>query len=182
MCLQFNHVRCFASHVCRGKLRNLRADCSTVGLYFVTITWQRIFTCSHQVTAIRSVATSDVLRDISDVWCFCSKSDVDWAYAFSQIFYTFRMTLTYIHGFQVLEHKIGIDFTVSSTLKTPSKNYICFILRRFGLFLIHLQSKIKATLGNASNSKPKDSVTQEITVWRKRRQNQNQDSQPCQIR
>ena len=39
-----------------------------------------------------------------------------------------------------------------------------FILRRFGLFLIHLQSKNKATLGNASNSKPKDSVTQEITV------------------
>jgi len=33
-------------------------------------------------------------------------------------------------------------------------------LRRFGLFLIHLQSKNKATLGNASNSRPKDSVTQ----------------------
>jgi len=29
-------------------------------------------------------------------------------------------------------------------------------LRSFGLFLIHLQSKNKATLGNASNSKPKD--------------------------
>jgi len=28
-----------------------------------------------------------------------------------------------------------------STLKKPSKNYTCFILRRFGLFLIHLQSK-----------------------------------------
>jgi len=28
-------------------------------------------------------------------------------------------------------------------------------LRRFGLFLIHLQSKNKTTLGNASNSKPK---------------------------
>ena len=25
-------------------------------------------------------------------------------------------------------------------------------------------------------------VTQEITEWRKRRQNQNQDRQPCQIR
>jgi len=37
-------------------------------------------------------------------------------------------------------------------------------LRRFGLFLIHLQSKDKATLDNAGNSKPKDSVTQEITV------------------
>jgi len=56
------------------------------------------------------------------------------------------------------------------------------LLRRFRLFLIHLQSKNKATLGNASNSKSKDSVTQEITVWRKRRQKQNQDRQPCQIR
>jgi len=53
-----------------------------------------------------------------------------------------------------LEHKTGIDLTVSSTLKKPSKNYACFILRRFGLFLIHLQSKNKATLGNVSNSKP----------------------------
>jgi len=63
-----------------------------------------------------------------------------------------------------LEQKIGIGSTVSSTLKNPSKNYTCFILRRFGLFLIHLQSKNKATLGNDSNSKPKDSVTQEITA------------------
>jgi len=30
-----------------------------------------------------------------------------------------------------LEHKIGIDLTVSSTLKKPSKNYTCFILRHF---------------------------------------------------
>jgi len=67
-----------------------------------------------------------------------------------------------------------------NTKKAFKKLYI-FILRRFGLFLIHLQSKKnKATLGNASNSKAKDSVTQEITVWRKRRQKQNQDRQPCQ--
>jgi len=32
------------------------------------------------------------------------------------------------------------------------------------LFVIHLQSKNKATLGNASDSKPKVSVTQQITV------------------
>jgi len=44
---------------------------------------------------------------------------------------------------RILEHKTGIDLTVSSILKKPSKNYTCFILRRFGLFLIHLQSKIK---------------------------------------
>jgi len=31
----------------------------------------------------------------------------------------------------------------SLTLKKPSKNYTCFILRRFGLFLIYLQSKKK---------------------------------------
>ena len=54
----------------------------------------------------------------------------------------------------VSEHKTGIDLTVSSTLKKPSKNYTCFISRRFGLFLIHLQSKNKATLDNVSNSKP----------------------------
>jgi len=48
--------------------------------------------------------------------------------------------------------------------------------------LIQLHSKNKAILGNAINSKPKYSVTQEITVWRKRRQKQNQDHQPCQIR
>jgi len=36
-------------------------------------------------------------------------------------------------------------------------------LRRFGLFLIHLQSKNKATPGNAGNSKPKDSVTQKTS-------------------
>jgi len=35
-----------------------------------------------------------------------------------------------------LERKTGIDLTVSSTLKKPSKNYTCFILRRFGLFLM----------------------------------------------
>jgi len=40
-----------------------------------------------------------------------------------------------------MEHKIGIDLTVSSTLKKPSKNYTCFVSRRFGSFLIHLQSK-----------------------------------------
>jgi len=32
---------------------------------------------------------------------------------------------------------------ISSTVKKPSKNYTCFILRRFGLYLIHLQSKYK---------------------------------------
>ena len=52
---------------------------------------------------------------------------------------------------QILDHKIGIDLTVSSTLKNPSINYSCFVFRRFGLFLIHLQPKNKATPGNDSN-------------------------------
>jgi len=33
--------------------------------------------------------------------------------------------------------------------------YTCFILRYFGLFLIQLQSKNGATLGNVSSSRPK---------------------------
>jgi len=41
----------------------------------------------------------------------------------------------------ILEHTTGIDLTVSSTLKKPSKNYTCFILRRFGLFLIIFRQK-----------------------------------------
>ena len=56
---------------------------------------------------------------------------------------------------------------VSSTLKKPSKNYTCFILRRFGLFLIHLQSKNKARLANASNSKPKDCDARNSSVTQK---------------
>jgi len=63
-----------------------------------------------------------------------------------------------------LDHKIGIDLTVSLTRKKALKNYTCYILRRFGLFLIHFQSKNKATLANVSNSKPKRSVMQEETV------------------
>jgi len=66
----------------------------------------------------------------------------------------FFKSKNWIFLFKSLEHKTGIDLTVSSTLKKPSKNYTCFISRRFGLFLIHFQSKNKATLGNVSNSKP----------------------------
>ena len=38
------------------------------------------------------------------------------------------------------------SFSYLSTLKKPSKNYTCFISRRFGIFLIHLQSKNKAKI------------------------------------
>jgi len=50
-----NSLMSAALPVCRGKLRNLRGDCSTVGLYCVTITWQWILTCSLQVTVGGSV-------------------------------------------------------------------------------------------------------------------------------
>ena len=35
-----------------GKLPNVRADCFTVGVYHVIITWQQIFKCSLQVTIL----------------------------------------------------------------------------------------------------------------------------------
>jgi len=38
MSLQFTHV----TFTCRGGLRKSRADCSTVGLRCITITWQQI--------------------------------------------------------------------------------------------------------------------------------------------
>jgi len=51
-----------------------------------------------------------------------------------------------------------------SALKMPSKNYACFILRRFGLFLIHLQSKnIKQHLAMLA-------VKNQKALWRKKLQ------------
>jgi len=47
--LQFTHARSFAR---RGRLRNLGADSSTIGLYCITITWQQIFKGSLQVAAV----------------------------------------------------------------------------------------------------------------------------------
>jgi len=47
MSLQFTHVPSFA---CRNGLRKSRADCYTVGLYWVTITWQQIFKSSLDIT------------------------------------------------------------------------------------------------------------------------------------
>ena len=38
--------------VCRGKLPNFRADCFTVGLYRVIMTWLQIFKCLLQVTML----------------------------------------------------------------------------------------------------------------------------------
>ena len=47
MSLQITPVR---SYACRGRWSNLRAVCSTLGLYCVTTTWQQIFIGSLQVT------------------------------------------------------------------------------------------------------------------------------------
>jgi len=47
MSLQFTHVSSFA---CRGVLRKSRVDCSTVGLYRVTIPWQQTCKSSRYIT------------------------------------------------------------------------------------------------------------------------------------
>jgi len=47
MSLLFKHVSSFD---CRGGLRKSRADCSTVGLYCVTIAWQEICKRSFYIT------------------------------------------------------------------------------------------------------------------------------------
>jgi len=47
MNLEFTDVRSFA---CRGRLRKVPSDCSTVGISCIKITWQQIFKCSLHVT------------------------------------------------------------------------------------------------------------------------------------
>jgi len=56
-----HYIRSFA---CKVKILNLGADCSAIGLHYVTITWQQIFKGSLQVTA--SVATlADLLLNLA---------------------------------------------------------------------------------------------------------------------
>ena len=43
LCGRFRCSEKVEKHCCRGRLRNLQKDCSTIGLYWVTITWQQIF-------------------------------------------------------------------------------------------------------------------------------------------
>jgi len=40
----------------------------------------------HMLMICISVTTSGVLREISDIWCFGRKSDVDWAVVFPQFY------------------------------------------------------------------------------------------------
>jgi len=58
MSLQFTHVPSF---VCRGGLRKSRADCSAVGLYCVTITWQQILKTSRYI-AVAGVLFHDIVE------------------------------------------------------------------------------------------------------------------------
>jgi len=60
--LQFTYVRSFA---CKARLQNLRADCSTVALYRVTITWPQIFKGSFRVTTVGVFFTCDCWTQIS---------------------------------------------------------------------------------------------------------------------
>jgi len=63
-----------------------------------------------------------------------------------------------------LEHETGIDLIVSLTLKKLSKNYICFILRRFGLFFNPSSvKKIKHHLAMSG-------IQNHKALWRKKRQ------------
>jgi len=61
--------------VCWGKLRNLRADCSTVGLHCITIPWQWIFACWLQVTVVglfaacmRVLNAGSLMQGDSEFW------------------------------------------------------------------------------------------------------------------
>jgi len=59
MSLQFTHVPSF---VCRGGLRKSRADCSTVGLYCATMTWQQIFKISRYIAVAGVLFRENVER------------------------------------------------------------------------------------------------------------------------
>ena len=60
-----------------------------------------------------NVTTSDVLREISDVWWFSSKSDVDWADVVSPILYPFRMKI--------------VRFIIFKFLSSTSHSRVCLV-------------------------------------------------------
>jgi len=69
MSLQITPVRSYAS---KGRWSNLRAVCSTVGLYCVTTTWQQIFIGSLQVT-IESVLPHVTVEKHTFWQVYCSE-------------------------------------------------------------------------------------------------------------
>jgi len=67
---------------CRGRLRNLGADSSKIGLYFVTLTWQQSFTSSY---ASRRFAACNFWKMIS----VAGNAARQWLLrAISHVFYT----------------------------------------------------------------------------------------------
>jgi len=50
----------------KGRIRNLGVDCSTIGLYFVTITWQKFFKGPLQVTGSAAIL-ADLLLNLAAV-------------------------------------------------------------------------------------------------------------------
>jgi len=52
------------SFTCKGRIRNLGADFSTIGFYFVTITWQQIFRGSLQITGSAAIL-ADLLLNLA---------------------------------------------------------------------------------------------------------------------
>jgi len=71
MSLQFAHVRYFT---CKGRLRSLRADCSTVSLYCVTITWPQTFKGSLEVAVVLADVLSHVIIERTHLDRQCSKT------------------------------------------------------------------------------------------------------------
>jgi len=52
------------SFACKITIRNLGADCSTIGPSFVTITWQQIFKVSPQFTGSAAIL-ADLLLNLA---------------------------------------------------------------------------------------------------------------------
>jgi len=75
MSLQFAHICSFAY---RSRLRNLRADCFTVGLYCITTTRHYIFKSSLQVTVVGVLphVTRVPIAFFSTQTCFSSVTDL----------------------------------------------------------------------------------------------------------
>ena len=84
-----------------------------------------------------SVMTSDVLREISDVWCFGSKSDVDWAVVFSPSLYLFRLKIVRFTFFKFLSSishshvSLVIVPNWRSSLPSVVNNITCYAYNRF---------------------------------------------------
>jgi len=80
--------------ICRSKLWNLRADCSNAGLYWVTISFEHIFSCSVQVRVARLALLEPKTRNLAllrsswlqhfylaTFWLFCNlfrSTNVSW--------------------------------------------------------------------------------------------------------